>query len=113
GIGMSFPLRFPSGGRDKKSLMTLSRLMSSSPAVNFGLKNKGDILRGKDADFFITDPSKQHLIRKTKPYGWSPYEGRKLAGFADVTIRRGEIIYQKGRLCAKRSSGKLIFRKLK
>ncbi len=112
GIGMSFPLLFTSTGRDKKSLMMLARLMSSSPADNFGLKNKGAILPGMDADLFVTDPSKKRCIRKTPAYGWSPYEGRKLAGFADITIRRGEIIYKRGRLCAPRSSGKLIFRKL-
>ncbi|MEA2081919.1 MAG: amidohydrolase family protein [Elusimicrobiota bacterium] len=112
GMGMSFPLLFTSSGRDKKSLMTLARLMASSPAKNFGLNNKGELFPGRDADLFLTDPVKKHIIRKELPYGWSPYEGRKLSGFSDITIRRGEIIYKKGRLCAKRSSGKLIFRKL-
>ncbi|MDO9514064.1 MAG: amidohydrolase family protein [Elusimicrobiota bacterium] len=112
GVGMSFPLLFTASLRDKKSLMALARLTSESAAENFGLKKKGAILPGMDADIFVTDPERSRLIRKSAPYGWSPYEGRKLSGFSDITIRRGEIIYKNGRLCAERASGRLIFRKL-
>ena len=112
GIGMSFPLLFTASAKDKKSLMNLARLTAASPAENFGLRKKGAILPGMDADLFVTDPEKSRIIRKRDPYGWSPYEGRKVSGFSALTVRRGEIIYQKDRLLGRISSGRLIRRKL-
>ena len=113
GIGMSFPLLFTEFRRKRKPLPKLAELLSENPAKYFGFGNKGKIRKGFDADFFIVDPGKETVVVKQEFYGWSPYEGLKLSGFASETFRRGELIYREGELLADRGSGKLVFRSLK
>jgi len=114
GIGMSFPLLFTEFKKKNLPLGKLIRLTSASPAKHFGLKNKGEIKIGKDADLFIVDPRKKFKagFHNSQIYDWSPYSGRELYGFSTLTMRRGAIIYKNGKITAKKGGGKLIFRKL-
>jgi dihydropyrimidinase len=85
----------------------------TQPAQLAGLKNKGAITIGYDADLVIFDPHKQtHLSTETlhENVDWTPYEGRVLQGAVEMTIRRGEIIVQDGVFLAQAGDGRFINR---
>jgi allantoinase len=77
------------------SLANVAQWMSTGPARMVGLKNKGRIALGTDADFcvlapeevFVVDPGK---LRQRNPA--TPYDGRKLSGVVRTTILGGQPI---------------------
>ncbi|GAA0456612.1 dihydroorotase family protein [Streptomyces sp. NPDC046215] len=79
-------------------LMTrIAQVGSAQPAALFGIGDrKGRIVAGLDADFTLFDPdavwimSAGHVQAKC---GWSAYEGWTFTGRPDVTVRRGEVIW--------------------
>jgi len=105
GIGMSFPLLFES----KVSYEKIAYLLSYSPAKHFGFKEKGEIRCGLDADLFVPERGNfKRIAKKFGVYDWFPYE--KINFVSKLTIRRGEIILDKGFFSASRGSGRLIYR---
>ncbi len=82
----------------KSNLITLDRLVnaiSARPADIFGLKSKGKIEAGRDADLVLVDPRSAKEIRADRLHSradWTPYEGKE-AIFPQMTVLRGEIIY--------------------
>ena len=69
----------------------------TTPAQLVGLKDKGDITIGNDADLVVFDPSRQvNLSTETlhEDVDWTPYNGLTLNGWPAVTISRGEIIVE-------------------
>ncbi len=83
-----------------KKFFTLSQMadrMSATPARIMGLKNKGMIAEGHDADITIIDPNKEWTVRHDDIVSKSqntPFLGRKLKGRAVTTICGGKITYQ-------------------
>lgn len=82
--------------RGDTKLEQVAALYSERPARHFGLRRKGSIGVGFDADLVIVDP----LARRTvdaehlrSGAGWSPYEGRSLRGAVASTYLRGRCIY--------------------
>ncbi len=78
------------------SLPQMVARMSKAPAEITGLKNKGVIAEGFDADITIIDTDKEWVVReedfvsKSKN---SPFVGRKLKGCVTTTICNGKIVY--------------------
>ena len=78
----------------------LTKIMSENAAKIFGIKNKGLIKEGFDADFVIADLNDESIIEEkdiiTKA-SWSPYVGFKRGGKVITTIVRGNIVYNNGK----------------
>jgi dihydroorotase len=58
----------------------------------FGIKGKGEIREGYDADFTIVDLKREETIRDSwigSKCGWTPYDGMKVTGWPVGTIIRG------------------------
>ncbi len=76
----------------------LTKIMSENSSKIFGIKNKGILKEGYDADFVIIDLNDEsEIIEKeiiTKS-AWSPYIGFKRGGRVLMTILRGNIVYKK------------------
>jgi dihydroorotase len=71
--------------------------MSSAPARIVGLKGKGEIKEGNDADITIIDPQKEWIVKEDEIVSKSkntPFLGRKLTGAVSVTILSGKVVYQ-------------------
>lgn len=76
----------------------LTKIMSENSSKIFGIKNKGILKEGYDADFVIIDfNDESEIIEKeiiTKS-AWSPYIEFKRGGRVLMTILRGNIVYKK------------------
>ncbi len=75
----------------------MAEKMSAAPARIVGLKNKGAIGEGKDADITIIDPDKEWIFKKEEIVSKSknsPFIGQKMAGRVETTICGGKITYQ-------------------
>lgn len=95
--------------------ITLERLVdltATNVAKLFGLyPRKGTIAVGSDADLVLWDLDETRTIRSEDMLsraGHSIYDGREVTGWPRVTIRRGEIVYQDGRVTSVAGSGRLI-----
>ncbi|MFH1201494.1 MAG: dihydroorotase [Candidatus Omnitrophota bacterium] len=70
--------------------------LSTNPAKVLGLKTKGALSVGLDADIIVVDPQKEWLVKKdgfqSKAKN-SPFIGRTLRGIVEYTICNGEIAY--------------------
>lgn len=73
----------------------IQELMSENPAKIFGIKNKGKIEIGYDADLVVIDINKKEKIGEKvfSKCGWTPYEGVKSGGKIEKTYLRGVLIY--------------------
>ena len=83
----------------KLSLNQLINLVCENPVRIFGIKNKGFIKEGFDADFTIVDMNKIIKIKNEKiesKCGWSPFNGYKFKGTPVATIISGEIKMKDG-----------------
>ncbi len=77
------------------SLMRLADLMCAGPARVYGIRGKGRIARGYDADFTIVDMKASRTIEQSwiaSPCGWSPFVGTTVQGWPVATIIRGRTV---------------------
>ncbi len=88
---------------------------ATNPAKLFGLyPRKGTIAVGSDADLVVWDPNKTRTIRDEDMLsntGFSIHAGQEATGWPQITIRRGEIVYENGRITGEPGSGELLRRK--
>ncbi|HEV2056359.1 MAG TPA: amidohydrolase family protein [Methylomirabilota bacterium] len=98
--------------------MTLERfadITATNAARIFGLyPRKGVIAPGSDADFALIDPSIRKTLAKDDFHvtDYSPWEGWQVTGWPVVTILRGHVIAERGKLLGSTSDGQLLLRKL-
>lgn len=97
GVQTMLPLLLHAANEGKLTLQKIVELCSFHPAQRFGIKGKGGIVAGADADFTVVD---MHLREKvchkflwTKP-NWSPFHGWVLAGWPVMTYVNGELMYE-------------------
>jgi allantoinase len=80
------------------SLPRLVELSSYNPARRFGLwPKKGSLRTGSDADLVLIDLEEERTIHHTG-HGHCIYEGWKLKGWPVVTISRGDVLYENGKI---------------
>lgn len=83
---------------------------ATAPARIFGIKNKGDIVVGNDADLVLVDLNADYEIRDEDVLslvGWSPYAGRKVRAKPVRTMVRGETVFLNGEVVGEPGYGKL------
>jgi dihydropyrimidinase len=100
-IGLSLAIMLTDGiAENRLDWATLARVASEYPARCFALyPAKGAIQSGADADLVIVDPEEEWTVRADEfPYGVdsSLYEGIPMRGRPVTTIRRGEVVAEKG-----------------
>jgi dihydropyrimidinase len=70
-------------------------IVSTAPARMFGLRGKGAVAVGYDADLVVYDPTRRHTISASTHHmdvDYSCYEGRVVTGGSDVVLSRGRVI---------------------
>jgi dihydropyrimidinase len=85
--------------------MTLNQLVSLCayhPAKIYGLyPQKGVIQPGADADLIIVDPNEEAPVTASKypsACDYSPYEGMRLKGWPKLTMLRGKVVMENGKV---------------
>jgi dihydropyrimidinase len=79
-----------------KGRITLEKMvdvLSSGTARMFGLKDKGEIAVGKDADIVVFDPHQKFSVTRSKLHmnvDYTPYEGFEVTGMPSAVYSRGK-----------------------
>jgi len=79
------------------SLAHFTQLVTENPRRVFGVKNKGRIEVGYDADFTVVDMKKTRAIENkwiASRCGWTPYDGMKVTGWPTHTILLGKTVME-------------------
>jgi len=91
-------LRFVQEGR--LSIETVVTMSSGAPAKLFGLKGKGQIAVGFDADLVLIDLASSQAFQRgdvQSKCGWSPFEGQVLASPPKAVFLRGQKVSENGK----------------
>ena len=96
--------------------LTLEQFMNfvcENPVKIFGIKDKGFIKKGFDADFTIVDLNKVIEIKNENiqsKCGWSPFNGYKFKGTPVATIVNGEIKMKDGKILGDPKGQPIVFK---
>src|SRR5260370_13476325 len=112
---VQLPLLYSEGVRTGRiTLEQMVALSSTNPAKLFGLyPRKGTIAVGSDADVVIWDPNLKRTVRNEDQLAnakFSIFAGWELTGWPIVTIRRGQVVYEGGKILAAARSRALATR---
>jgi dihydroorotase len=100
GLDTTLPFFFDAALSGRVGLEMLAELYSRAPASRYGLRGKGSLEAGSDADFVLIDPGGRWVVRDDdiiSKAGWSPYAGRVFKGSVVATYLRGSQIARTGR----------------
>ena len=101
GVQTIFPVMLDHVNSGKLSLEQLINLMCENPCRIFGIKNKGYIKEGFDADLTIADMNKEVVIKDemiASKCGWTPFNNYKVKGFPVGTIVNGNLVMSDGKV---------------
>jgi dihydropyrimidinase len=96
--------------------LTVERMvdvLSTTPARLFGLRRKGAIEPGKDADLVLFDPGARRTIRAADLHhtsDYTPYEGLNVAGAVRSVYVRGRAVIRDGMFVGERGYGAFMER---
>ena len=79
------------------SLEKMVDVLSSGTARMFGLKDKGEIVVGKDADVVVFNPDQKFTVTQSKLHmnvDYTPYEGFEVTGMPSAVYSRGKKVSQ-------------------
>ena len=101
------------GGRI--SLERMVDLLATTPAQLFGLRGKGAVEVGRDADLVLFDPAAPRVIRQGDLHhtsDYTPYEGREVVGAVRSVAVRGSWVVRDGAFVGRRGHGRFVERQL-
>ena len=103
GLATMLPVLLSEGVNKKRvSLVRISEICSANASRIFGLyPKKGTITKGSDADLTIVDMNKEQFVTPeslNSHSDYSIYDGWKLKGWPIMTIVRGMIVMENGKV---------------
>ena len=99
------------GGRI--SVERMVDLLATTPARLFGMKTKGAIETGRDADLVLFDPRARATIHQSELHhtgDFTPYEGRAVHGRVRSVFQRGVAVVRDGAFVGARGTGRFLER---
>ena len=112
GVQTIFPVMIDHVNNGKLTLNQLINLMCENPCRIFGIKNKGFIKEGFDADLTIVDMEKEVIIKDemiASKCGWTPFNNYKVKGFPVGTIVNGILVMSDGKILVESKGKPLSF----
>ena len=113
GLQLLRPMLFSEGVLEGR--ITVERFVeitSTAAARIFGLyPRKGAIAVGADADLVLWDPEETRRVSSVDLFsrtGFTIYEGWDVTGWPQMTIRRGDVVYEGGEIRANAGSGVVV-----
>ncbi len=115
GLELRLPMLYTEGvGSGRLTPNQFVDITSTQHARIYGLyPKKGTIAVGSDADLAIWDPERELEITHDMIHdnvGYTPYAGRRLRGWPDTVLSRGDVIIDDGVLHAERGRGRFLHR---
>jgi dihydroorotase len=101
GVQTLLPLMLEAVSEGRLSMARLIDLTSAGPARIYGMRGKGRIARGMDADFTVVDLKRVGELRHAdmaSRCGWTPFDGWKVRGWPVGTLLRGVVVMWEGEL---------------
>jgi dihydroorotase len=95
GVQTLVPIMLDHVAKGRISLEHFVKLVTENPRKVFGVKNKGRIEIGYDADFTVVDLKKEKVITNkwiASKCGYTPFDGMRVRGWPVITIVRGQIV---------------------
>ncbi len=111
GLETTLPLMLSFVHNGKLSLQQLVKLLAEKPAEIYGLKDRGRLEAGKNADLTIIDYNNTYRIDASKfksKAKYSPYNGWEVTGKPVKTIVNGQVVFEEGEIVAKLGSGMVL-----
>jgi len=114
GIETLLTLAYSEGvARGRFSVERLVDVLATTPARRFGLRRKGSIEVGKDADLVLFGPTARRAIRAVDLHhtsDYTPYEGLEVSGEVRSVFVRGRAIVRDRAFVGERSYGRFVER---
>lgn len=113
GVQTMLPLMLNQVHLKKLPLEKLIMLLTENPCRTFGVKNKGRIEVGYDADFTVVDLKRAETISKkwlTSKVGWSPFEGERVTGWPVMSILAGQVVMREAEILKPSAGTAVTFR---
>lgn len=101
GVETSLPLMLTEMQAGRCTLAEIQKWMCHGPAEAYGIRHKGKILEGWDADLTLVDMAHTRPVRDEEMFTkvrWSPFNGRMLTGWPICTIVGGSVAYDHGKI---------------
>jgi dihydropyrimidinase len=117
GVETRLPILFSEGVvKGRISLNRFVELTSTNHARLYGLyPKKGSIGVGFDADIVLWDPDRKETIRQEILHhgaDYTPWEGFKVTGWPVMTLLRGQVVVEKGKIVGEKGRGRVVDRDL-
>ena len=115
GIETRLPVFFSEGvSKGRITLNQFAALTSTNHAKLYGLyPRKGSIAPGFDADLTLWDPHRRETIRQEALHhgsDYTPWEGFAVTGWPVMTIARGRVVAEEGRILSQPGWGSVLDR---
>ncbi len=108
------PMLYSEGVRKERlAVERMVEVVATNPARIAGLRGKGEIAVGNDADLVLFDPRATRTIRASELHSacdYDPYEGWEVTGWPRTVLLRGEVVYDKGEIRAQPGAGRFVRR---
>ncbi len=111
GVETLYPLLMSAVNHGRMNLERFVEMSCEAPARIFGLKDKGYVRAGADADLLLFREGemlrlgRDHLHSRVR---WSPYVGKEVAAFPELVLVQGRIVARRGRLSDDLKPGKAV-----
>ena len=112
GVQTLMPVMLNHINEGKLTLEQLINFVCENPVKIFGIKNKGFIKEGYDADFTIVDMNKKIVIKNEKiesKCGWSPFHEFEFKGTPVAAIIAGQIKMREGKIIGDPTGKPILF----
>jgi dihydroorotase (multifunctional complex type) len=111
GVQTMLPLLLTAAIEGRVALNEIVKRCVVHPARIFGLKTKGALEIGKDADIVLVNPHGEYELineQMLSKCGWTPFVGRKVKGKIEQVFIRGSLAYNQGVCLAGPGSGRPV-----
>ncbi len=101
GVQTTVPIMLNHVYHGRLTLARMVDLLAAGPARIYGIRAKGRLAVGYDADFTLVDKARKHVISDEEMRsrsGWTPFRDREVVGFPVATIVGGKIVMREGEL---------------
>src|SRR5690606_22027882 len=97
GVQTLLPIMLNHVHEGRLSLKRFVEMVTENPCRVFGIKNKGRLRQGFDADLTIVDLQKTKTIDNSwiaSRCGWTPFHGMSVTGWMTHTVVNGKLVME-------------------